>query len=463
MSNAPSQSPVPSEASRRSGSGPRRSHSRTTRSGSNRSGPTYKTYDGRQTDLASWDPNEREPGARESRGDKSFSYCALRPFVRSENRVSVWSSKFYVDRMAAVLDPRRRMMMSKGEEAVLDGLELDTRKIYGSGLKAFAAYCDEYDVPEEERVPASDELICSFVAMASLRKTSKSTMSTWIAGLRAWHLAQGAEWSLEGSSRFDMVRKAVAKHAPKTSSRPKRPPVTLRHLQLLAEKLDGRNSLDIAVKAVACVAFWACVRLGELVVKRADQAFDPDRLVAQDVAVSHESTRESNRPYIQFDIPWTKTTKNEGATIVLVPGEGGDQTCPVEALSWHRKVNSDQESPRHDRPLFSFKIREEPGWAPLTKDRFMARCNEIWAEGGLGRLTGHSFRIGGTTELLLQGVDPSVVKLRGRWKSDAFLLYWRKVDQVVPEFLLGRYSEDDVNAMRNRMAAWVDSAPESAE
>ena len=71
------------------------------------------------------------------------------------------------------------------------------------------------------------------------------------------------------------------------------------------------------------------------------------------------------------------------------------------------------------------------GTSRLTKHRFMQRCNEIWQKAGYPRITGHSFRIGGTTELLLAGTPPDVVKKAGRWASDAFLRYWRSLEDIV--------------------------------
>jgi hypothetical protein len=73
----------------------------------------------------------------------------------------------------------------------------------------------------------------------------------------------------------------------------------------------------------------------------------------------------------------------------------------------------------------------------LYKKPFLARCNSILAANGLGRITGHCFRIGGTTELLMVGVHPDAVKKLGRWKSDAFLRYWRK-DQDLAERMAAR-------------------------
>ncbi|KAH7926292.1 hypothetical protein BV22DRAFT_983550, partial [Leucogyrophana mollusca] len=102
------------------------------------------------------------------------------------------------------------------------------------------------------------------------------------------------------------------------------------------------------------------------------------------------------------------------------------QVDPVAALDNHLFVNA---LPA-DAPLFAFS--SPSGLRCLTKRKFLARCNSIWSAAGIPTLSGHSFRIGGTTTLLLSGVSPDVVKAMGRWSSDAFLRYWRSLELVVP-------------------------------
>jgi hypothetical protein len=60
----------------------------------------------------------------------------------------------------------------------------------------------------------------------------------------------------------------------------------------------------------------------------------------------------------------------------------------------------------------------------------MLMANTIWKSHGWPPLSGHSFRIGGTTTYLCAGVDPKVVKKMGCWTSDAFLLYWRNTEEI---------------------------------
>ena len=50
----------------------------------------------------------------------------------------------------------------------------------------------------------------------------------------------------------------------------------------------------------------------------------------------------------------------------------------------------------------------------------------------LAHVLGHSFRIGGAVELLLAGVPPEIVAATGGWTSLAFLLYWRRMEEILP-------------------------------
>jgi hypothetical protein len=68
----------------------------------------------------------------------------------------------------------------------------------------------------------------------------------------------------------------------------------------------------------------------------------------------------------------------------------------------------------------------------MSKDLFLGRVYAIWKRTKLQYVSGHSFRIGGAVELLLRGVPPEVVAATGGWTSLAFLLYWRKVEEVLP-------------------------------
>jgi hypothetical protein len=130
-----------------------------------------------------------------------------------------------------------------------------------------------------------------------------------------------------------------------------------------------------------------------------------------------------------FNIPWSKTTGNKGARIILTDID--DPTRPVTALQHHLSMNANVPK---GAPLFAYKT-SDGGWEPLTKNNWLARCNEVWVSAGYEPLLAHAFRIGGCTEMLLRGVNPDIVCIQGRWKLKAFLEYWRRIQSILPLFV----------------------------
>jgi hypothetical protein len=156
--------------------------------------------------------------------------------------------------------------------------------------------------------------------------------------------------------------------------------------------------------------------------------FDLTCNVSWSAPLHHERT-PSGVPFIVLSILWMKTTHGEGANIVA---SGVDNVMnPVLALIHHLSANYSMPA---DAPFFAFET-DTNGWAPMTCSWFMERCNTVWKMASLPQLSGHCFRIGGATELLLQDTQPDVVAMQGRWKSWAFLEYWRKINLILPMFI----------------------------
>ena len=63
----------------------------------------------------------------------------------------------------------------------------------------------------------------------------------------------------------------------------------------------------------------------------------------------------------------------------------------------------------------------------------------------LAHILGHSFRIGGAVELLLAGVPPEIVAATGGWTSLAFLLYWHRMDEILPMSTSKAYNQADLD------------------
>ena len=67
----------------------------------------------------------------------------------------------------------------------------------------------------------------------------------------------------------------------------------------------------------------------------------------------------------------------------------------------------------------------------------------------MDHISGHSFRIGSTVELLLTGVPPETVAATGGWTSLAFLLYWHQMEEIIPLSTSKAYNTAYISSLLN--------------
>lgn len=289
-----------------------------------------------------------------------------------------------------------------------------TIKTYKSSINTFLKFCRSHRIPASQTFPASDYLLCAF--LASLSPTlSKNTIKNYLAGIRSWHIRNG--YPFTRSDRLNLLAKASRPlHKPASP----RPPVTLQMLELLFKRLDLKSSFDACVFACACSAFWGLARLGELI--PSGYAFDRNQPPFPRV----NNITPGRVGSLKLLLPWTKIKKWEGETLIISRQEGCAN--PIYAIENHFAVNS------FPKESLLFSYSDAHGTTVLLKKQFLQRCNAIWETMNEHSQspTGHSFRIGGTSHLLLCGVHPDIIKQTGRWSSDSFLRYWRNLDTVIP-------------------------------
>jgi hypothetical protein len=288
-----------------------------------------------------------------------------------------------------------------------------TRAGHLNSVARFRRFCIAQRVPQKERFPVSEEVVCAFAAHRAGR-VAGATVRNDIAGLHAYHTTHGLPWPI--SIRLKYIITGVERARPDSSRRALRLPASLAMLRGIYDATDWASDLSVAVFACALVAFWGQFRLGELL-SDSIHAFDPA------LHPTRSAWSGTGNPSIR--LPWTKTTRNAGAFVVLPP-QPRSRTCPVTAMAtMFRTCRAPANA-----PLFGHTV--DGVFRPLVKRVFLAEVNRIAADLGLGRITGHCFRIGGTTQLLASGVPPDVVKAAGRWTSDSFLRYWRDHERVLP-------------------------------
>jgi len=141
-----------------------------------------------------------------------------------------------------------------------------------------------------------------------------SNHDRWIAGIRWGHQITNAPWY--GSHLLSQAKKGVGDLSPATSWLGKCWPVTLRHLDACREHLDLTNSFDATVYVVACVAFWACCRLGELITTSWN-AFDAQANISHSCLKTLGVARYSSH-FSMIHLPSMKTKGSDGDDIYLM-------------------------------------------------------------------------------------------------------------------------------------------------
>ncbi|KAF7323828.1 hypothetical protein MKEN_00604100 [Mycena kentingensis (nom. inval.)] len=348
------------------------------------------------------------------------------PHVPATHRFLAWQTPAGMAAQAkrSNIPPRAQAL---GMAEIASGLCKSTLNSYAAGPLRFTQWCDDNTIPEDERLPADPFLLCCFVASAAGKK-SGSCASNWLNGLALWHHINFLPWYGDDSCVQKVVRSVEKKGA--AFKRPLRGPVSVEHLRLLKTKLDLSAPRDAAYWALSLCAFWGCRRLGELTLITKN-GFDAQHDLSRDADIRRSS--QAGRRVVSIHIPWTKTTGTRGGTLILTSTD--DDLCPVAALDNHLAVNS---APPANTPFFAFL--ENTSWKPVVKDAFLFFISRVFREGDLEQVFGHSFRIGGASFLLALGIDPDIVMKIGGWTSTCFLIYWRKLEKIIPLHLSRAWS-----------------------
>ncbi|KAF8546229.1 hypothetical protein OG21DRAFT_1427676 [Imleria badia] len=296
-----------------------------------------------------------------------------------------------------------------------------TKETYGSGLLAFHIFCDSKGIPEPQRAPADAPIIAAFISTLA-GSYSGSAIANYVSGIRAWHTIHGLDWSIN-DNKANALLKAASSLAPPRSKRAPREPYTVDTLLVIRCHLDLASPLHAAVFACLTTAFYTTARTGELTVKTL-HAFDPlIHIKPSDVTVQHD---RHNNLVTNFHLPRTKSAP-AGEDISWAKQDG--LSDPQAALENHMTINS----PPPNGPLFAYRRGQKH--VPLTRGKFLSLLASALKASGRPPLHGHGIRIGSTLEYLLHNLPFNVVKVKGRWGSDAFLAYLHCHAQILAPYI----------------------------
>ncbi|KAJ7466051.1 hypothetical protein FB451DRAFT_1402456 [Mycena latifolia] len=373
---------------------------------------------------------------RKPRAGCEIANNELRPHVAALDRLRTWTSPFGIEHDTDFRKQLPADVVNKTYAALFASFAPETHSNYAAGLLRFHQFCDLHEISERARMPASHTLLAAFISQ-HVGSVGGGTVKSWMSGIKAWHDINGVPW--EGEDRWVELARRTANKQGSTFKRAQRGPVTIQHMIALRASLNLTLPFDAAVWALATAAFWGCRRLGELTVPSFEK-FDP-KFHAIKSATARHITPTPDTSATTIPLPWTKSTRERGTILTLTGRQ--DELCPEKAFTNHRRINA---AIPDTAPLFAFAAGSDR-WSPMTKDWFMQCCKSIWSDANLLLVSGHSFRIGGSTELLLAGVPCDIVAALGGWTSLAFLLYWRKIEHIVPMNIGKAYDKDKLTEM----------------
>ncbi|KAF5381299.1 hypothetical protein D9615_008401 [Tricholomella constricta] len=336
---------------------------------------------------------------------------------------SEWSSRLFRATASTSATTRRSTgwalqgaHLDRVNHTVSHAWRTSTTQKYSKDILDFLRWCDANTVPLHNRLPASEDLLCAY-ASSFAGTLAGSSIRNKCAAVRKWHISNGLSYA--GGTQLAYVIKGAETLRPLSSVRPPRSAFTADMLSALSGALNPASPEDICILLVACIAFWGQIRLGELLPNR-EALYDPKKFP------SWADLRKPNASGSRIlHLPHTKLGGTRGEDVIIARQAFLD---PISCLDLHHSVNG---TPNHI--IASYR---DPGGASiaLTCRKFLRRVNNILSTLHYPHISGHCFRIGGTTHLLLSGVPPDVVRMMGRWSSDSFLRYWRSLEIIAPMY-----------------------------
>lgn len=142
-------------------------------------------------------------------------------------------------------------------------------------------------------------------------------------------------------------------------------------------------------------------------------------LLVSDIAVdSHE-----NPSVIRIFLKRAKCDPFGKGIFIFIGRVRSSPICPVSAILGYMAIR-----PASPGPLFVWR-----DGTPLSRSTFVGLLRRALVSLSLDQqsYSGHSFRIGAATSAAMAGVPDHIIKMMGRWSSEAYQVYIRTPREVL--------------------------------
>ena len=286
-----------------------------------------------------------------------------------------------------------------------------TLSTYLAGQIRFTNFCKELKVTA---LPATEATLILFATYLATINISHTTIKVYLAGVRHMHGSVGlfSFFDKQLTPRLQLTLKGIQKNQTGTQPPRIRLPITLQLMGNAKTLLAKQPSsyYNIMIWAACCLAFFGFLRVGEFTVPADDQYDESCHLSLSSISVDSRV----NPQLLKIIIKQSKTDPfRKGVSVFL--GATGENLCPVRGILPYLAIRG-----THLGPLFIF----EDGRS-LTRHRFSSALNSLLNQLHMDTQSynTHSFRIGAATTARQANVPDLIIKMLGRWKSDAYQSY----------------------------------------
>lgn len=263
-------------------------------------------------------------------------------------------------------------------------------------------------------VPATSDTVVVYASFLA-RTLSSSSIGGYLNIVKLMHEEQGHSNPLE-IWECRMMRRGIQRKLGKPPNQ--KLPITPQLLVSIYSKLDCSLPMYKAFWAACLVAFFCFLRKSTLLPKSLSGIDIAKSLCISDVSV------QPDKSGLLLRIRHTKTIQF-GQRILQLPlaAAPGSVLCPVSAVI-SMLASLPGKNVISSLPLFSF-VSCKGQIESLTHDSFvnLFRDHLKLCNIDQSKYSGHSFRRGGCSYAFSLGIAPSLIKLRGDWKSNAYERY----------------------------------------
>lgn len=270
-------------------------------------------------------------------------------------------------------------------------------------------------------IQVSEDMLILFVAHCYHKQLSYATIKLYLCGIRFMCLKNNIFYPNNANlNRLHALLGGVKRARVKL--RNLRHPITFNILKDICVYLRTNNHVqsfeELMLETACTMAFFGFLRCGEFTVNK---EFDHNtNLCVKDLIISDDCVR--------LHLRRSKTDPfREGVTIKLFRTD--KFICPYNICSLYvgRRL---LQSPSPDDPLFIMSNQQA-----LSRAFFIERIKHVLECSGhkSDNYNGHSFRIGAATSAAAAHVEDHLIKILGRWSSDAYCRYIRTPQCLISE------------------------------